>query len=289
MKALWEADESTGTSGYVSDATLFEIFSSLLIGNGNDYVDARTFVLSDHGWSLIMDVLGDKDPADVRRGTLHLRKGVPTNSRTGERRRLIMDLERGGSNVIQGPGVEILDKGQSFVPRSATHIHKRTEYISPSSNAFFLELQSTGTEEGLAQPQDQLHAEGSQPLQVRSDQPLKANSGYRIMHDALWKATVTEPCKHGKVKAGQGKVPMGIDVVTTNAVAWGRVKSLNCDFLPERVCVLLVKGDQRSRFLALQATSNQEDRRVILRHRRTCEECAIALAARSEGAWFVIL
>ena len=93
------------------------------------------FVTSHHGWSLFYSSVGDHDPGRVNCELLSIKRGVPTNTRTGERKYQIADAPPMKRHV-RTPVV--VDKGNSYLSRCVTKAHKRTEHYSSRADEFWL-------------------------------------------------------------------------------------------------------------------------------------------------------
>ena len=73
---------------------------------------------------------------------------------------------------------------------------------------------------------------------------------------------------------------LGSDVITINLWYWRLKEGVREDspYIHERVCVMLVKGDKRARWLAIHAAMESEQRFVLLRTKAMCTNCAIKQA-----------
>lgn len=60
--------------------------------------------------------------------------------------------------------------------------------------------------------------------------------------------------------------------------------------LPERIAVVLVKGDARARWLAIGTiVRTEQKRRTMLKGNNCCEDCAVLNAASRSGQWLIII
>ena len=108
------------------------------VGSGN-----RLFLISERGWSLYYNNIGDNDPGTVSCESLSIKRGVPTNTRTQERRYQISDAPRiHPLPPPKGPAPcpWIIEKSGPYIPRCFTHVTKRTEHYSSRSKDFWLSI-----------------------------------------------------------------------------------------------------------------------------------------------------
>lgn len=85
------------------------------------------FLCSDFGWSVYLDVVGDKDPAEVKPHLIHIQKGMPTNSRTHERKSQISDGPRFKIDLPRIYRVPPTEK-KTCLPRLVAKVTQPTEY-----------------------------------------------------------------------------------------------------------------------------------------------------------------
>ena len=64
------------------------------------YMERFLFLCSDFGWSVYLDSVGDKDPANIRPEVVHVQRGTPTNLQTGERKFKMLKREYGGATSL---------------------------------------------------------------------------------------------------------------------------------------------------------------------------------------------
>jgi hypothetical protein len=117
---------------------------------------------------------------------------------------------------------------------------------------------------------------------------IKLSRGYRDLHDALWMVVFSPPCQHPSTSK---KIRLGLEGTTANCLDWAQEREATDQSIsvPARVCVLLVKGDKRSRWLAVYEAAQSKCRRTLLRRKSTCEDCAIDFVVRRQGLWLVII
>lgn len=245
------------------------------VTRGNSIVESDgVFLTSHHGWSLFYTSVGDHDPGRVNCELLSIKRGVPTNTRTGERKYRIAD----------GPAVErivrtpiVVDIGDSYLSRCFTKVYKRTEHYSSRAHEFLLSIR--------------FDIEELEPHPWRNpDERYSIYASHSQFHEALWGTIKTSPCGHPD---GDGKpLPLDLGVVTVAGLTWangnGQAQATN------RICICLVKGDDRARWLVVNGLIPNNDmgalnRQVLLRCDGCCEDCAVKAASAMKGQWLVIL
>ena len=247
-----------------------------LVGNGS-----RLFLICERGWSVYPNNIGDNDPGTVNCESLSIKRGVPTSTRTQERRYQISDAPRirplappKGPN----PSPWIIEESGSYVPRCVTPVVKRTEYYSSRSKEFWLSVRYDIRE--------------TWPEEVKE---YSLYASHRQFHEALWGVVKSEPCTHPKDTLNSEELDLG--VVTVKGFDWTADEfSLKKH---HRICICLVKGDPGARWLVIggivRDTDNAENvpkgltRRVMLRCNNCCVSCAVQSASSMEGRWLVIL
>ena len=251
------------------------------VTGGSSIVESEgTFLTSHHGWSVFYSSVGDYDPGPVNCESLSIKRGVPTNTKTLERKYRIADapaIERNVRTPI------VVDRGDSYLPRCFTKVYKRTEHYSSRTNEFLLSIRFDI--EDLEPPRwfSPLHPE-------EKDIKYAIYASYSQFHEALWGTIKTLPCAHCD---GDGK-PLQLDmgVVTVAGLTWangdGQATRTN------RICICLVKGDARARWLVVNGLIQNSDmgalnRQVLLRCDGCCENCAVKAASAMKGQWLVIL
>lgn len=95
------------------------------------------FLTCHQGWSLFYSSVGDYDPEEISCELVYIRQGVPTNTRTGERKNRIADALM----ILQTPQwSDLLISEDSYIPRCAKKVYKRTEHYSTKSSEFWLSI-----------------------------------------------------------------------------------------------------------------------------------------------------
>jgi hypothetical protein len=102
----------------------------------------------------------------------------------------------------------------------------------------------------------------------------------------------TKPCAHPK---NVEREELDLGVVTVKGLHWTKESSTE----NKRICVCLVKGDSRARWLVIAGIiTDTEDfenipegleRQVMLRCDDCCVGCAVQSASSMQGKWLVIL
>ena len=249
------------------------------VTNGVSILDSDGVFLTCHqGWSLFYNSVGDNDPGETNCELLSIRRGVPTNTRTGERRYQIADAPPFQQSV-RTPAR--LDHEESYVSRCVTKVVKRTEHYSSRADEFWLSIRFD-VEEVDFHHRTPLQRAGRDPKY-----PLYAS--YALFQEALWGVVRTKPCAHRFQNSRT--ISLDLDVVTAAGLTWS---SGDGDIQGTRIVISLVKGDARSRWLVvngLMATSEAGalNRQVLLRCNGCCEECAVRSASAMKGRWLVVL
>lgn len=240
----------------------------------------RTYLLSDFGWSVFFSNVGDYDPAEIDLGMLCIKKGVPFNPKTGERKYRILDAL---PIIDDQPPNSVVDDRGNFIPRCVYKIAEPTEYFSSRSQEFWRTCRYNV-----------------------SDSPGGTNfflhCGYRHLHRALWGTMQTDPCEHCEEDLGDqklGNVKLGLDAVTVKGFNWtyrdvDRYGNIDIEDLDDRICILLVQGNRHARWLALGGLIGQKvldapGRQVLLRTDYCCVDCAIKAASQFPHKWLIIL
>ena len=249
------------------------------IMRGTSIVESEGICLtSHHGWSLFHSSVGDCDPGQVNCELLSIKRGVPTNQQTGERKYRIVDA----------PAVEghirtpiIIDKGNSYLSRCLNKVHKRTEHYSSRTDEFLLSIRFD-------------IEDFERPRYISHRNPEEGNTRYSIyasqskFHEALWGVIKTIPCKHPK---GDGRsLPLDLGTVTVAGLTWANGDGQ----ATSRICICLVHEDARARWLVVHGLfpNSQQGalcRQVLLRCDGCCEDCAVKTASAMKGNWLVVL
>jgi hypothetical protein len=246
---------------------------AVLAGSGN-----RLVLLSERGWSLFYTNLGDNDPGTINCASLSIKRGVPTNTRTQERRYQISDAPRifpPAPPKGPAPVSWVIEKSGSYIPRCFTPVTKRTEHYSSRSKEFWLSIRYDIEESWT---------EGVKKYSLYAS--------HRQFHEALWGVVKTEPCAHPK---NVEREELDLGVVTVKGLHWTKESGTE----NKRTCVCLVKGDSRARWLVIAGiitdTETSEnvpeglERQVMLRCDDCCVGCAVQSASSMQGKWLVIL
>ncbi|KAL9126851.1 MAG: hypothetical protein Q9175_007844 [Cornicularia normoerica] len=248
---------------------------------GTSIVDSEgIFLTSHHGWSLFHSSVGDCDPGQVNCKLLSIKRGVPTNTQTGERKYRIADapaVER----IVRTP--IIIDKGNSYLSRCLSKVHKRTEHYSSRIDEFLLSIRFD-------------IEDFEYPQYISRRNPEEGNTRYSIyasqshFHEALWGIIKTIPCTHPKEDSRP--LPLDLGTVTVAGLTWangdGQATSA------QRICICLVNEDARARWLVVHGLIPNSDagalrRQVLLRCDGCCEDCAVKAASAMQGNWLVVL
>ena len=245
----------------------------------------RTYLFSDFGWSIFLGNIGDFDPSEIDLGMLCIKRGVPFNPKTNERKYRILDA----LPILdaQPPNCAVESRG-SFIPRCVYKIAEPTEYFSSRSQEFWhtcrYDITDSTAEPGINYPSFSLHG------------------GYRHFHRALWRTMQTDPCEHYEEQLGDEeaeKVELGLDSITAKGFRWtpgdsDQYGNMDLEDFNDRICISLVKGNRHARWLAVGSIigknrTNTPGRQVLLRTQYCCVECAIKTAAEFPHKWLVIL
>ncbi|MCJ1229758.1 hypothetical protein MMC12_006428 [Toensbergia leucococca] len=262
------------------DDSFISILSTMLGQSSMNVSAKRIFLFSHRGWSLFDSSVGDNDPGKVNCESLSIKSGVPTNTRTNERKFMMIDAPR-----IRPKGDTrwpvVMDRGNHYVPRCVSPIVKRTELYSSRAKEFWQSLRFDVDESGT-------------PLRSREVAKFSYYASYKQLHNGSWGVVKTMPCSHPKNESGP--LPLDMGVLTAKGFVWVEKKNE-----PEqRICIVLVKGDSRARWLVIAGLVIDDSgldphmydelkRRVMLRCDSCCEDCAVKSASAMEGKWLVIL
>ena len=261
--------------------------------------DSRAFLISDHGWSVFLSNVGDEDPANVNCELVCVKRGTPTSTKTGERRYRILDAPsiRDDSSVNY-----ILEHEGRYEPRSTWKVNSRVDNYSSRVKEFWhnIRLDLVRSIETISSKQERMSKYVS----------------YSRLHRNLWRVMVSAPCSH--LGRSEDEVRLDLGVVTAEGFWWGTnsepARQGGEISSGTRICICLVKGDQRARWLVVagltdrgggsglqvidgemddaHASSSEEnstDRKVMLRKEECCVECVVREASAIEGKWLIIL
>ena len=240
------------------------------------------FLCSDFGWSVFLGTIGDKDPEDVRPYLIHVKKGVPTDVRTNERKSRIIDGV--GLHFSQPPRLLRIppQAEHTVIPSAVAQVVRRREYWTTHSQHFELAL--------LMKVEPTKHS----VLYQFGFQSLEVAISCRVMHEQVWETYTTPSCDHQPESAPSNALKMAPDALAI--MGWNNGgDNLESGPYPQRVLVLLSRGDPRLRWLAvINATRNHppevcDKRNVMLRTRDCCDTCALEHVFSLQGRWILIL
>lgn len=278
----------------VKSHTLFHAIAQLLTETELDPRDdtpnlsSRTgyflFLVSDFGWSVFLDSVGDKDPERCRLDLIRVQQGTPMNLTTGERKHKIRDGV--GYFTLAYPDAYPLTRGTEYLPRLSAKVVKRKEYWASRAQEFELTLHFS------------IAPSHEWRQQMTEDSPnLGQVTGYRAMHDMLWRTFVTDPCDHPIEETIEKLIPLGPDAVAL--LGWRREFEIyRAGSCPERILILLTRSDSRLRWIAVANSfgaysrrdhNESSDREFMLRIHRCCDSCALTQVAGLPGRWALIL
>lgn len=269
----------------LEESTVFYSIASLLIGptfEPRNYDGC--FLVSDWGWSVFLSCCDDCDPATVSPESILVHKGVPTNASTQESKLRMADF--GPAELSEG-SITVLDRGADYLPRCEFPIKTRTEYFASRADSFLLEVQSKYNE--------------------TDSTSTTLKTSYRSLHASLWGSYSTKEktrCRHSKESGSRAKLSLG--VVTASGYGWGtdaeglfpHGKGMRSPYymsttqgsgIPERICISLVAGDHRARWLVIQNAAKSKERKMMLRESGCCADCALQTLAKLDGRWVLIL
>jgi hypothetical protein len=237
-------------------------------------LSAQAFFLSlcnDFGWSVFLGTVGKHDPTEVRPELVHIRKGIPTNKNTNERKMRIRD----GVGFSKNPYPEVypLEIGRDYIPQAAARMINRAEYWSTQSEEFEHSLHVT-----VAPSQEwQKHGAGGQ---------IDESSGYRAMHDKLWKTYTSLQCDCHENEDFTEEISIGPDVAVL--LGWS-LDWENLNPCPARIIVLLTYSEPAVRWMAIMAARDFNNRKVMIRPDNCCQLCALNDVATRSGNWILVL
>ncbi len=233
---------------HIGEGIIFQTLGTLLTGRieSTEYL----VLVSDFGWSVYFDCIGDDDPANIRPELVHIKKGVPTSVRTKEKKNQIRSMT---FSAYAGVGeINVIDEGENFIPRCLSRVTRRVEYYSAKRNGFVHYVR-------LELSRDESHS-----LFISRE----AYVGYRSLNKGLWVLHRTKPCQH-KSEADGAVAPLGPDMATIIGRRIGTART------PHRVLIHLVKGDPRARMLAALDANSALPWQTMLRTPDCCVDCAL--------------
>lgn len=243
----------------------------------NNGLGGRPFLACQQGWSLFYSCVGDYDPQDINCELLCIKQGVPTNTRTNERKYRITDAPMLG---MRRPKPVILDEKDSYLPRCVTKVVKRTEHYSSRSSGFWFSIRFDVEEQDFHQR--------SPSQQAGSGQRYSVYGSYGEFQYAMWGVVKTTPCTH-QIEDGK-RLPLDLDVQTIGGFPSKDDATLSLEE-KARISLCLVKGDARARWLALCTITNKGDPStgILFRCNGCCGDCAVKTASSMSGEWYVVL
>jgi hypothetical protein len=261
-----------GESIRLKESTIFYHIAGLLVGSRfSSSAYKKCFLVSDFGWSTFLSSCEDGSPAKVRPELVHVRRGVPTNGKTGERKSRIEDSP---TTISCLPDTTVLDRGEEYVPRCAMGIKTRTEYFTSRSREFLLSIRFEIDHQYQA-----------------TLQSADAYTSYRKLHRSLWMVQSSnhyKRCMHSRQFLARAK--LGFGVATAKGYGWAlEGREQGNPKVSERICICLVAEDQRARWLAIEDASDSTVRKAILRSDGCCENCALDSIASLPGKWLLVL
>lgn len=236
---------------------------------------------SDFGWTVFLDAVGDQDPAGVRPHLIHIHKGVPTNSKTHERKSQISDVQVDLTRVYRITPAAT----KTCLPRSVAMITHRTEYWTSRVHQIEMNLAF------VVEPT--LHSLLRQ-FDVQLS-PVKDWTTYRSMHCQIWETFSTPPCEHQPEIGPKVPLTLGLDAITI--LGWSNAaEASSTGPYPHRIVIFLTRSDARIRWLAVRnatvgicAPEYCDQRETMLRTLNCCDACAFEHVASILGRWTLIL
>ncbi|KAL8929251.1 MAG: hypothetical protein Q9208_001334 [Pyrenodesmia sp. 3 TL-2023] len=248
-------------------------------GQGSYFQSEGVYLTCHQGWSLFYTSVGDYDPGEMDCNSLCIKQGIPTNTQTLERKHRIVDAPPIWSN--QGDRLPTMFKREdSYLPRCVTMVHERKEHYSSGTDEFRLSIRFEIEEL-------EYHTRNYRDITV---QPARYSmyASYSRFHEALWGVVKTIPCPH---RGGEDcePLPLDLDAVTARGLTWA-----NGDGFSPRICICLVKGNARARWLVVNGIIPNPSpgmiiRSVLLRCKDCCVDCAVKAAGKMKGKWLVVL
>lgn len=246
-------------------------------GRLSNAISEKLFLTCHQGWSLFFSCVGDYDPEEISCQLLCIQQGVPTNTRTAERKNRIADAP------LISPTHQwaaLLDTEDSYVPKCATRVYKRTEYYSTRSNEFWLSIRYDIEDPDFHDRNSSQRRGGAQKYSLYAS--------YSYFHHSLWAVMKTTPCNHGDDAGRSLSLALDVKTVVGLPFSYGPPSFIEAS---TRIYICLVKGDARARWLAVHGLTGDPslDLRVLLRCNDCCEDCAVKAASARKGTWLVLL
>ncbi|OAP65588.1 hypothetical protein AYL99_01560 [Fonsecaea erecta] len=277
-----EMREGTGRLGLVRYNEVFYGVAKLLSSTEFFALDERRSsvvnksLCSDFGWSVLLSTYDNLDPGDIRPELVHIRKGTPTHSKTGQCKSQILDgsgIERTTESYVYP-----VERGLECIPRTFAHHISRKDYYVTLAYEFqvtlFISFESTR--------EWQAHG-GSKSFQQRL--------AYSQMAKNLFNTHLTPPCSHKdhSYREQAKKITLGPDVA---ALLSGWEEMVDDETMPEKIVIVLTKGDRYARWHAitwLPIGVHTSGRKIALRSHQCCESCALDYVASQKGKWYLII
>jgi hypothetical protein len=267
-----------GSQAHISAETWFKILEFLISGEDPKQEFDRASLISDSGWSIIVETYDDQlDPICCRPGLVVVKRGVPC--RNGVRKDMVIDgqtaicgtkdklatYHRAGDKIalsgVQYPGIQEERLGNTF--------------IGESPNCFLVSIRLIHDTSRRAR-EEIVHGLNTE------------RTGYREWFDSIWGVQKSIGCQH---KLVPGEVitlePDWATVVLDNNAASKSVR--------ERLLFCLTTGKYsrwKSLILIARARNHPENadyRGVILRDPNCCISCVADQALSRGGKWYIIL
>ena len=251
---------------------------------------------SDYGWSAYYDTADDKDPTEVTPELIHIERGVPTHTSTGERRSTISDTRIRDLACPRLSTAFPLIKGERYSPQASTRTRKRQPLWERRPDGFEMLLRFN-FEHVPYKGKETLHAQTLEAFE-KNDTGMHDHcnnfydySGYCECLTLRWSSLVTpdDICAHESAAPGESiYVSLGPDAV----VAAGYCALLDDEWPPHKVIVHQTLADKGLRWLTLKhcmQDKGAKGRHVMIRHPRCCPKCAFQHTASLPGKWSLLL
>ena len=229
---------------------------------------AGIILISDFGWSVYLDSLGDVDPVDVQPELIHIKSGVPTSNRTQERKSQIRCSD--GQMPRRLPTRRRF-RDRTYVPCCIHKVIDRVKYYISRRDEFIFAVRLKVQGESVS---EEINTE-------------VAYLDCRALHQGLWTLLQTSPCGHEKADPRTNMERRhGMEV----APVAGWCHGLRLDFTA-RIWVLLVKGDRGARILSVihPVAQKVDERSRMIRTEDCCEDCALDQVIMRPNKWVLIL
>ena len=261
---------------------IMTMMRNVAIGEGSIFDSGAIFLTCHQGWSLFHSVVGDQDPGEIACDRLCIKQGVPTNTQTLERKHRIVDARHSDKMGYSTP--KVFKRESSYLPRCVTIVRERKEHYSSVIEEFRLSIRFDIEELDYHNRKDTQDITSGQP------QRYSMYASYSQFHRALWGVVKTMPCPHREL-GNRELLPLDLDAVTASGLIWANGDG---DAAGIRICICLVKGNARARWLVVNgimpnAHPGMIQRRVMLRSKDCCADCAVKAAGRMKGDWLVVL